>query len=263
MLLILMKEIEVYKMKSISWTSEIKLLYRVCLDCAGNYPVVVSGGMSTFQVILSRGKCCLLFDTMSVISGNTTESPVIVDLIQVGVLDSDVEVNGQLWVSISDDKLVITDLEMNDGSVVVDFVGGRRVFWDRLNSHLLVVDSRGKVYDMSWSNGLVGVATRPEKGVRPSTRACVCDFDVNLVDFRGNVLVTVVDGELVVYRGEEKSLYYPISRLVNKFEVERKSGVVVYEGEEIFGVCIVGKSKIGIVLKKDDKERVKFVDILD
>ena len=271
-------DLEVYKINDAGH----KLVYKLQLPNKTHAVSISKGsdkGGRRFQVVLSKGRCILDFDTVAVVSGNTDENAcTVVEVIhQSTIIDSDVLAEESILATLSDDgRIVVTD--MDTGNKVkfeaksVHDASPSRVLWDQSNGHLLVIDDKsGSITDYSWSNGLVGVATRPThevlaSGIRPENKhEALKDFQVNpkCFDFNNNMVVSVVDNDLHVYSKSEPDQLYPISPMVHKFVHEKQTHVAT-NGETISGITIVSGKKVLIACRTEGGNptyRFRAIDI--
>ena len=267
-------DLEVYK---VSDTGN-KLVYRMKLP-EGTHAVGISHGSGKsyrFQVLLSMGKCVLDFDTVAVVSGNSDDyTCTVVDLIhQSPMIDCDVLTDESLLASLSaDGRVVVTDLDSgNSVRFTCNFESPSRILWDQATGHLLVADEKsGRIMDFSWSNGLVGVATRPnrdmiERGIVPeNVHKFSSEINVNTkcMDMWKNTIVSVYDNDLHVYTKSETESGYPISQL-NPHYVHEKQTHVGTNREVIVGVIIVSKRKIVMACRHEGGvggHRFRSIDI--
>lgn len=268
-------DLEAYKIND----SGNKLVYK--LELPNNcFAVSISKGSDKsrrFQVVLSKGRCILDFDTVSVVSGNPDPNAcAVIEVIhQHMIIDSDVLAEESLLATLSaDGRIVITD--MNTGNkvkfVAKNSLNPNRIIWDQSNGHLLVFDEKtGRITDFSWSNGLVGVATRPThevvaRGVCPENVHEVSDefhVNTNCVDFNNNMIVSIVDNDLHVYSKSNPDKHYPISPLVHKFVHEKQTHVSTNR-ETITGISIVSAKKVVVACRSDGAKtshRFRSIDI--
>ena len=258
-----------------------KLVYRMKIP-GNNFAVGITSGSDKsyrFQVVLSKGKCVLDFDTVAVVSGNVGDdlsTCAVIDLIhQTSVVDCDVLADESFLATVSaDGRIVVTDMHSGNCCKFKTSLNGSflRLFWDQSTGHLLVIDEKeGKMVDYSWSNGLVGVATRPNReilarGHAPENRQKVClETNVNskCIDFRKNILVTVVGDDLHVYKKSTTDRLYPISQLAPAFVHEKQTNIHSSR-ETIRGVAVLNHKKALLVSQPSEGPagyRFRSIDI--
>jgi hypothetical protein len=246
-------DIELWYLNLTEGINEAKCVYR--FHCGSSlFAVLLGSNDHTFQVILNRGKCMLVFDTVACVSGNTDESataPVIVDLLQPPPL-TDAESFDALIATVSLTSVTVTDTAEHR-SVSWDFEGACRSFWAPIIGHLFLVTENGEVVDCAWSDGLVGVSTvlKAIGGKPASVERTGLVVNPQLVDFKEKSFVTVNDNDLSIYSIKTgASGRFPISPIVTEFQIEKQVPIRFNAAEEnVVAVKILGNKSCAILVE--------------
>ena len=260
-------EIELWNLRLGDPIFEAKCLYRFSCNVAGVFPILCSASEETFQVILSKGKCMLSFDTIACASGNTDESavaPVIIDLLQPPpIVFCDSTRDGSL-ATLSESSVCITNI--NTHKAISFDVNAVKCLWANDIGHLYVILASGEVWDCAWSSGLVGVSTVPSCiEEKPSSMEKIdLTVDPARVDLTGNRLVTMEDGNIIIYSRKQgaNQKQYPVSPSVTEFELEKQLPVHKSPDEDVLCIKLCGHKFVCVVLKNNIEEyRSYFVTI--
>lgn len=263
-------DIEVFNLTVSDPIYEAKCVYKFnCGSEQGIIPVLVASDRNetTFQVVLNRGKCMLIFDTIACVSGNTDESevsPTIVDLLQdQPVIDGDCLNDILATVSLS--SVFITDSRTHK-AVSFNIEAPARCIWASDIGHLFIINQEGEVIDCAWSEGLVGVSTFPKsiKSKPASVERAGLVVDPQIVDIRENRLVTVENNDLFVYSrkqtGNDKQ--YPVSPIVSEFDIEKQLPIRINPGEEVVSVRICDAKTVCVITRgAENRLRAEYVQI--
>lgn len=233
--------------------NEAKCVYR--FSCGSSlFPILTGAGEETFQVVLNRGKCMLVFDTVACVSGNTDEStvaPVIVDLLQQQPL-IDSSCFGSLLATVSPTSVTVTD-SAEHRAVTWDLESCLRSFWAPSIGHLFVVTEAGDVVDCAWSNGLVGVSTVPKtvQGKPSSIEKTGLVVNPKVVDFRERVCVSVHNNDLFVYSMKSsQSGQFPIAPIVTEFQIDKQVPIKLNSAEdEVVGLEILANRTCAVLIE--------------
>lgn len=241
---------------------EAKCVYRFNCGPAGVFPILASSDLDTFQVVLNRGKCMLIFDTVACASGNTDESsvaPVIADLLQPQPLLNCDSLTGGLLATVGASTVYVTDTR-NHKSVSFDCDAIRCMSSQDLG-HLFLVTSQGELVDCAWSQGLVGVSTFIKNvDSKPSSVERVdITVDPLRVDLVGSRLITATENDLLVYsvKRTANQNQYPVSPVVTEFDLEKQLPIRKSIEEQVVSVKICGRN--ACVITKSSNNEVKAV----
>lgn len=234
---------------------EAKCLYKFKSSA---FPVHFSSSENSFIAILNRGKCMLVFDKISCVSGNTDEalfSPVIVDLLQNQPILHCTSFQS-LVASVNGSSIYTTDTS-NHASASWNLPEDCcKIFSLRSIGHLLAITLDGSVLDCAWSNGLVGVSTKPSAITAPtSIERTTLVVNPKLVDCKHSKIVTIIGKDLLVYSlknyGSKDSPTFPI---VTEFFLEKQVPVNldISMGESAVGISISDSTASVIVIENSD-----------
>ena len=234
---------------------EAKCVYKFsCGRDSGIFPILIASDEheSTFQVVLSRGKCMLVFDTIACISGNTDEStvaPAIVDLLQQQPV-TDGDCMSGLLATIALNSVFVTNTASHK-AISFNIESPTRCLWASDIGHLFIVTQAGEVLDCAWSDGLIGVSTFPKAiNSKPaSIENTGLVVDPELVDIGQNKLVTISNGDLFVYQrkqaGNERQ--YPVSPISSEFLLDKQLPIRINPGEEVAALCLCDMNTVCVI----------------
>lgn len=253
--------VEVWKL-----TEEMKCVFRFDLGKSNMFPLLISADDTSelVHVVPNRGKVMLAFDAVAMLSGNSGISPVLVDLIQPNPLQSSASFRSIIATSNST-SIVLSDAQTHH-SQSLPFEGCSRTFWTKETGHLIIVRSDGTLFDASWANGLVGVATIPTadslvKGSHSLENLGIA-VNSNIVDCNHGILATVKEDVLEVYMLRHSSNRIPVSQPVSKFEFIKEEQLHTRADEDVVSVTVVSRSRCAIVLQSEAGQlRVDYIHI--
>ena len=246
---------------------EAKCVYKI--NCGGPniVPTLITSDIQgqIFQVVLNKGKCMLLFDSIACISGNTDEAsvaPVIVDLLQQRpIVDGDCMQFFLATLSLT--SVTVTDVASHK-AISFDVEMPLRCAWASDIGHLFIVNEAGEVIDCAWSDGLVDVSSFPRtvNGRPSSVEKTGLIVDPDRFDIKDNKIVTVENGEILVYSrrqaGNEKQ--FPVSPIVCEFALDKQLPVRMSPGDAIIAVRMPDTRSVCVVVR-DTNNRVRPVYI--
>jgi hypothetical protein len=224
---------------------EAKCVYRYSCGSASTFPVLACSDDESrvFQVVLNKGRCMLLFDTVACISGSADESavaPVIVDLLQQRPIIDGGCMNGFL-ATLSDNSVCITDTNSHR-SFSFDVPSPLRCMWASDIGHLFVVTENEELLDCAWSDGLIGVSSFPKTITSKPSSIQSTGLRVNpdCVDLKGSKLVHLDEGSLAVFsrRQSPNEERHYVSSLISEFHLDKQVPCRLNPGDEAIDVRI-------------------------
>ena len=228
--------------------STAQCVYRYSLP-TGSFPRSIVASADIIHIIPSRGRCVLNFDLVAAASGCALVDPLVLDAAPAGI--SACSTNG-IVATVNNSSVSVVDTRTGY-TQSVDCNGDTLFWW---SGHLFVFTSGKSLLDVSWSNGLVGVATTtPTVGKAP---VCIHPIDLmindehieawNFIDCKHGLLVTASTSNFFVFRIRQGDKRYPISDIKTKFELVQQECI---NNGTIQGVTIVSSNTCAVVVETE------------
>lgn len=230
---------------------EWKCLFRYVFPI-GVVPSLIAATMEVIHVVPSKGQCLVSFDTLAALSGQSGE-PVICDLFsrftEIAARDNRVATVGCNTVLVTDWHTQVTQ--------TVHIEHAAKAWWIA-NGHLLVLTNEGTLVDVSWSNGLVGVATRnPKIGVNFAIHQIQIDT-IKLADCNHGILACIgVNAKIGIYHIELGR--HPVSPVTTALTLLQEEPIST---EDIIAISVMSEHKCAILRTDEDGDmRVEYIKI--